>query len=109
MQPLDHLVSFAPGSITWETFMIRVRFAAGLLATMATAWAAAAGTPLVTLVAAERAFSALSVEKGMKEAFLANLAPDAVVFRPGPVNGVKVWRARAHSAAALIWAPDYAE
>lgn len=89
--------------------MTPIRFAAFLSAAMAVATAAAADTPLDTLVAAERAFSALSVEKGMKESFLANLAPDAVVFGPGPVNGVKVWRARTNPAATLIWAPDYAE
>jgi ketosteroid isomerase-like protein len=71
--------------------------------------ARAAATSLDTLVAAERAFSALSVERGMKEAFLANLAADGVVFRPAPVNGKQVWRARANPAATLVWAPDYAE
>ena len=89
--------------------MLRIRFAAGLLAALALAPAAAGGTPLDTLVAAERAFSALSVEKGMKEAFLGNLARDAVVFRPRPVNGVNVWRARTNPAATLIWTPDFAE
>jgi ketosteroid isomerase-like protein len=70
---------------------------------------AAADTPLDSLVAAERAFSALSVERGMKTAFLTNLAEDAVVFRPAPTSGMEVWRTRSNPAATLEWAPDYAE
>jgi len=66
-------------------------------------------TALDTLVAAERAFSALAVERGIKEAFLANLAADAVVFRPAPANGRQVWRARSNPKGTLAWAPDYAE
>jgi ketosteroid isomerase-like protein len=108
-QAYERLIWFPAGPDHREgDVMIRIRFAAGLLAAMAVA-SPAAGTPLDTLVAAERAFSALSVEKGMKEAFLANLAPDAVVFRPAPVNGVSVWRARTNPAATLIWTPDFAE
>src|SRR2546422_3063287 len=64
---------------------------------------------LDTLVAAERAFSSLSVARGMKEAFLANLSDDAVVFGPGPVNGKQVWRGRPNPAGTLAWAPDFAE
>jgi len=85
-----------------------ILWCAGLLAARVTP-AAASGTALDTLVAAERSFAALSVELGMRVAFLANLAPDAVVFRPGPVNGRQVWHARANPAATLSWAPDYAE
>ena len=97
--------------------MNRIRPAALVIAAVALASAPAAlpgaaradATALDTLVAAERAFSALSVERGVKEAFLANLADDGVVFRPAPVNGRQVWRARANPAATLQWAPDYAE
>jgi len=71
--------------------------------------ASVAATPLDSLVSAERAFAALSVERGMKEAFLTYLADGAVLFRPGPVDGRQVWRARPKSAATLAWAPDYAE
>ena len=47
-----------------------------------------AGNPAQTsLVAAERAFAALSVKQGIRESFLAYLAPDAVVFRPTATNG----------------------
>jgi hypothetical protein len=44
---------------------------------------------------AERDFSAASTEHGMRSAFLSNLADNAVIFRPGPINGMKSWKARA--------------
>jgi ketosteroid isomerase-like protein len=62
-----------------------------------------------TLVAAERSFSKLSVEKGMKEAFLTYLADDAILFHPVPVNGSRLWRRRANPPGTLIWEPDFAE
>lgn len=66
-------------------------------------------TALDSLVAAERAFAQSSVEEGMKTAFLAALAPDAILFRPGPVNGVQLWTSRPESPAVLEWAPSFAE
>jgi ketosteroid isomerase-like protein len=65
--------------------------------------------PLDTLVAAERAFAAMSSQSGMKQAFLANLAPDAIVFDPGPVAAVPVWEARQPSKYRLLWEPSWAE
>jgi ketosteroid isomerase-like protein len=62
-----------------------------------------------SLVEAERGFARMSVEQGMREAFLANLADDAVVFQPLPVNGQRVWSARPRSAARLMWEPSFAE
>jgi ketosteroid isomerase-like protein len=64
---------------------------------------------LADLVAAERSFSALSVEQGMKTAFLTYLAEDGMVFRPLPVNGRKVWEARGPVPGTLIWEPSFAE
>jgi ketosteroid isomerase-like protein len=75
--------------------------------------AAAASTagvdPLRSLVEAERGFSSMSVDQGMRAAFLANLAEDGIVFQPLPVNGKQVWQARSKSAAVLIWEPAFAE
>jgi ketosteroid isomerase-like protein len=71
--------------------------------------AAAERTPIQSLVDTERAFSANSVEKGMRDAFLAYLADDAILFRPLPVEGKKIWEARAPNPATLIWEPAYAE
>jgi ketosteroid isomerase-like protein len=68
-----------------------------------------AGSHLDSLVDAERAFSALSVEQGMKSAFIANLADDGILFRPGPVNGRDLWKKRPNPPGTLIWEPSYAE
>jgi ketosteroid isomerase-like protein len=65
--------------------------------------------PLPSLVAAERAFSRASVERGMRDAFLENLAEDGIVFNPLPVNGKQVWEPRPRSPATLIWEPAFAE
>lgn len=65
---------------------------------------------LQSLVDAEKAFAAMSLEKGIKAAFLANLADDGILFRPGPVNGKELWRKRPDSSAArLEWAPVFAD
>jgi ketosteroid isomerase-like protein len=63
---------------------------------------------LRSLVEAERAFARMSVEKGMQVAFLANLAPDAIVFRPGPVPAVTWFEEHPQTSGALEWAPDFA-
>jgi ketosteroid isomerase-like protein len=91
------------------------RFAA-MLAVLATAILGAPqaaadppGTTLDSLVAAEKAFSARSVDFGMKDAFLVYLADDGILFRPGPVNGRSVWAARRNPPGTLIWEPSYAE
>jgi len=70
-----------------------------------------AGTRILqSLVEAERAFSRLSGEKGIKEAFLTYLADDSIVFRPKPVAGRKVYEAAADDSPALLtWDPAYAE
>jgi ketosteroid isomerase-like protein len=64
---------------------------------------------LDSLVDVEKAFSALSVEKGMKVAFLAYLADDAILFRPAPIPGRRSWESRANPPGTLIWDPSYAE
>jgi ketosteroid isomerase-like protein len=71
--------------------------------------AAHANAALDSLVASERAFAAMSVAKGMKDAFLTFLAEDAVVFRPTATNGRKVWEERPPSTATLLWEPEFAE
>ncbi len=65
---------------------------------------------LQTLIEAERAFSRLSEEKGIREAFLFYLADDSVVFLPRPVPGRKAYEeAPADSPTLLTWEPAYAE
>lgn len=65
---------------------------------------------LASLVEAERSFSRTSEEKGIREAFLTWLAPDAVVFRPAPVEGRPVYeRMDPANPAVLTWAPEIAD
>jgi ketosteroid isomerase-like protein len=61
-----------------------------------------------SLVEAERAFASLSVAKGTREAFLANLADDAVLFHPSPVNGKKWWTEQPVRPGVLTWQPIFA-
>ena len=70
---------------------------------------AAASEALDSLVAAERTFAARSAEKGVRDAFLAYLAGDGVIFRPLPTSGRKAWESRGPVAATLAWEPVYAE
>ena len=65
--------------------------------------------PLSALVNAERAFAKMSEEKGIKRAFLANLADDAVLFRPGPVNGKEFMTKAPDSRSLLTWYPSFAD
>ncbi|HXE90016.1 MAG TPA: DUF4440 domain-containing protein [Terriglobales bacterium] len=67
------------------------------------------GPILKSLLEAERNFARMSVEKGIRPAFLANLAEDAVIFRPGPVPGKKWMRDHPPENSVLSWEPSYAE
>ncbi len=65
---------------------------------------------VASLVEAERAFSRASEDKGIREAFLAFLSRDAVVFRPAPVAGRPVYeKMAAGDPAVLTWEPEVAE
>jgi ketosteroid isomerase-like protein len=65
---------------------------------------------LASLVEAERSFARTSEEKGLREAFLAWLAPDAVVFRPAPVEGRPVYeKMDPANPAVLTWGPEIAD
>lgn len=44
----------------------------------------------------------------MKKAFLTFLSDDAILFRPGPVNGKDVWRKAKETTAQLEWRPTLA-
>ncbi|MEY2557869.1 MAG: hypothetical protein QOE34_1294 [Verrucomicrobiota bacterium] len=60
------------------------------------------------MVESERKFYQAGQEKGTRAAFLAFLADDAVIFRPGPANGKEVWEKRAETGLDLIWEPTLA-
>lgn len=62
-----------------------------------------------SLAAAETAFAAQSVREGLRAAFLAWLAPDAVLFRNGPVNGPASISARPDPPIVLDWRPAFVE
>lgn len=68
---------------------------------------------LASLVAAERAFAATSVEKGVREAFLAFFADDGINFQPHPVNTQAAFRKQPAPATrppvTLSWEPIYAD
>ena len=65
---------------------------------------------LASLIEAERSFSRMSDERGIREAFLTWLAPDSLVFRPEPVNGLQTYRrADPYDPAVLTWEPEVAE
>jgi ketosteroid isomerase-like protein len=64
---------------------------------------------LGSLIAAERAFAAISVADGMRAAFLANFSDDGLMFSPGPVNARQALTARPAPAdphaVRLEWSP----
>jgi ketosteroid isomerase-like protein len=68
---------------------------------------AATTSPFDQVVAAERAFAAASVKDGIHESFLANLAPDAIAFRPLPGPAKEGHEGKPHSNATLNWGPAW--
>jgi ketosteroid isomerase-like protein len=86
-------------------FAMALTLAPGPLAVLADT----AARSIDSLIAAERAFSARSVAKGMRPAFLDFLAEDAVIFRPGPINGMQSWRDRGEVPGILEWGPEFVE
>ncbi len=50
---------------------------------------AQAQTPLQEMVSTEQAFSRMAAEKNTRDAFMAFIADDGLLFRPGAVNGKK--------------------
>jgi ketosteroid isomerase-like protein len=64
---------------------------------------------VATLIQAEKDFSALSVQKGVNESFVTFFADNAVVLRPGPVNGKKWYQDRKPSTGQLSWEPLLSE
>lgn len=101
-----------------------VRRASAAIAVAALAMSCAAGTARLSaqttstrsdlaklheVVAAERAFSKLSIDRGMKHAFLTNLSDSGVIFRPTAINAKQSWSARENPKATLSWEPERAE
>jgi uncharacterized protein DUF4440 len=70
---------------------------------------AESGAGLRSLIAAERAFARRAESSGIKDAFVANLGVDGLLFRPGPVNGLAWFRDRPPARGYLSWDPEWAE
>jgi ketosteroid isomerase-like protein len=68
-----------------------------------------AQAPVQDVVDAELAFARFTAEHGIKEGFLAFLADDSIVFRPGPVSGREVYSKSPASPAYLSWYPVAAD
>lgn len=65
---------------------------------------------LTKLVGAEHAFAQLAAERGTKEAFLANMTDDAVVYTPDITPAKPHWTSRPGGGPGLLsWAPNYAD
>lgn len=65
---------------------------------------------LDALVRAERDFAAIATDSTVQAAFESRIAEDAILFRPGPVDGVPALAAQPMSDdLALIWAPAWAD
>jgi ketosteroid isomerase-like protein len=68
---------------------------------------------LASLIAAERAFARTSVEKGIRESFLAFFADDGINFQPHPVKSREAILKRPAPATrppiVLNWEPAYAD
>jgi len=67
------------------------------------------GPDLNSLIRAERAFAALVYDRGVRGAFLANLAENSVVFNPLPVNGARYYEEQEARPALLEWEPAFAD
>lgn len=62
------------------------------------------------LLGAERGFSKLSVDKGVKEAFVTWIHDDGILYRGGaPVKGKEWTAARPNPPFTLVWWPEHAD
>jgi hypothetical protein len=92
--------------------MARRNSAALLLCCALTACASVAGAqrPKQSVAEAERAFAADAQTRTVNEAFLSAFAPEAILFRPTPVNAHEALTARAIPATFLLrWTPAFTE
>lgn len=64
---------------------------------------------LGSLVEAEREFCKTSVARGIREAFIANLADDSTLFRPHAVAGKKWMTEQPARPGLLTWEPIFAD
>lgn len=60
------------------------------------------GDDVQPVVNAERSFVSVAESQGIKAAYIKYLAPDATIFRPGPVNGQAFWKTSKDPASLLL-------
>lgn len=66
-------------------------------------------TAVRAVVQAERDFDRAVADRGVRDGFLAFLADDGILFRPGPVSGKPWYEARPAAQGRLTWYPIYAD
>lgn len=66
-------------------------------------------TALNSLVESERTFASASAELGMRDAFIAYMADDAVIFRPRAVNAQAFLHEQPVEPGLLAWEPAFAD
>ncbi len=64
---------------------------------------------LTSLVDAEHQFAGAAKSLGMRDAFLAFLADDGIIFRPRPVNGKQWFFERPPVSGLLLWTPAFVD
>lgn len=64
---------------------------------------------LNSLVDAERAFASSAAQLGTRDAFIAHLADDAVLFRPRAVNAQEILGGQPATPGLLSWEPVFAD
>jgi ketosteroid isomerase-like protein len=83
-------------------------FLAGLLLAIQSVPAETPADAVRAMVDSEKKFYQTGQEQGTRAAFLAFLADDGIVFRPGPVNGKEAWSKRPETGLDLVWEPTLA-
>jgi ketosteroid isomerase-like protein len=81
---------------------------AGVTFACVTARAETVDEAISAMTKAEKKFCETGQDKGTRAAFLEFLAPDGIVFRPGPLNGQEVWSKRTETGLDLVWEPTLA-
>jgi ketosteroid isomerase-like protein len=96
----------------WETVMPKGTSAAVILfiwGSLCLSQASDSKSDWDSLIEAEQAFAKTSAIKGTREAFLAFLAQDSILFRPNPVPGRKWIEEHPSPPDLLAWEPAFAD
>lgn len=89
--------------------IIAVLWIVGLLPTLGISGKKITRSAIQSLVDTELAFAKKAEADGIRDAFLTYLAEDAIVFRPKPVPGRKVYSEGPAPSGLLTWRPVFAD